>query len=102
MRMIALVATRPLVYGTRALGAGERFDASPIDAAVLTYRRHAAFAPRGMVQPAPAPSIESESAPVRRVRVTTIDEADETGSLETPIEKPARRRYQRRDLQAEE
>ena len=48
MRVIALVARRPLTYGGRAVKAGDVFETTPIDAAILTYRRHAAFAPKGV------------------------------------------------------
>jgi hypothetical protein len=85
MRMIALVATRALTYGDRSLGAGDRFTATPIDAAVLTYHRQAAFAPRGPV------------APLQPVPVVVG-----TDGLELPAEKPPRRRSKRRDLEAEE
>lgn len=44
--MIALIARRSLTYDGRTVRAGERFDASPLDAAVLTYHRQAVFAPR--------------------------------------------------------
>jgi hypothetical protein len=103
MRMIALIATESLVYGNRPVGAGERFDATPIDAAVLTYRRRAAFAPRGQVAPPPAPPVapDPEPPPVRRVRRVAVDEAREPESLETDTESPARRRYRRRDLEPE-
>lgn len=100
MRMIALIATRQLIYGTRALGAGERFDATPIDAAVLTYRRHAAFAPLGPIAPpSPAPPVEP---------ISTDEEAEPSGEAsgrtDEDGESPARRKrtYKRRDLQAED
>lgn len=101
MRMIALIATESLVYGNRPVGAGERFDATPIDAAVLTYRRRAAFAPRGPVAPPPAPRPAPEPSAVRPVRHIEARVEDAEGSPETPGEKPARRRYRRRDLEPE-
>ena len=80
MRMIALVAARPLVYGHRCLRAGDRFEATPIDAAVLTYHRQAAFAPRGPVaEPPPAPVLDvPEAAPTRRrTRRRALEAEDE-------------------------
>lgn len=102
MRMIALIATESLVYGNRPVGAGERFDATPIDAAVLTYRRRAAFAPRGPVAPPPAPRLEPERPVILQtghLETLAVEAAEE--SPETSIEKPTRRRYKRRDLEPE-
>jgi len=107
MRMIALIANESLIYGNRSVGAGERFDATPIDAAVLTYRRRAAFAPRGMVAPppsAPRPEPTPEPArPDRRSVRRVLEAAAETAedSSEPSDEKPTRRRYRRRDLEPE-
>jgi hypothetical protein len=98
MRMIALIASQSLIYDKRSVGSGERFDATPIDAAVLIYRRHAAFAPRGPAAPPPGPPPESVrvvSPPMRR-RESVREETE--GS---PVDKPARRRYRRRDLEPE-
>lgn len=86
MRRIALIARRALEYGGRALGAGDVFDATPIDAAILTYRHHAAFAPTG-VTASPAPS---------SVAVVVV-----APSAEEDPPKP-KRRYRRKDLIADE
>lgn len=49
---VALVALRPLTYQGRAIAVGERFVAKAVDAAVLTYRKDADFAPRTPAQTA--------------------------------------------------
>jgi hypothetical protein len=89
MRLIRLIAQEALTYQTRAVGAGEVFEAAPIDAAVLTYRRQAIFASRGTTPAAPAP----------------VPCDDTPGAAPDPKpEKPKRRRqtYKRRDLRAED
>lgn len=98
--MIALVATRPLVYGDLSLGAGERFDATPIDAAVLTYRRHAAFAPRGPIAPQP-PAPRVEPVCLGDDETSAVERLTEHGEDDAPPVK-RKRTYKRRDLQAEE
>ena len=85
MRMISLTARQTLTYGGRPVGAGERFDATPIDAAVLTYQRRADFTPRGPLTAPPAPPSQPPDL------------------SEAPTEAPARKKraYHRRDLKAE-
>lgn len=95
MRMIGLVARQALTYRNRTVGAGERFEAAPIDAAVLTYRRQAVFAPRG-AQPAP-PAPVSQPTPG-----SPATEAEETEKHKRSPAKRRGRRYQRRDMVAEE
>jgi len=70
--MIPLVANVPLSYAGRDFQAGDVFEATPAEAAALTYRQRARFADKD-AELTPEP----EQAPVRR------------------------RRYRRRDLQAE-
>lgn len=100
MRMIALIARHSLTYDHRALGAGERFEATPIDAAILTYRRDATFAPRGVPTVSPAPVVPPDPEPAI-VCEPAADEAESEPDPEPEPEKP-KRRYRRRDLQAEE
>lgn len=76
VKMIALVAKQPLSYAGRDLRAGDVFEAKPIDAAVLTYKRRAGFAPKDAT---PTPEPEPEPAPGTR-----------------------RRRYRTRELKADE
>jgi hypothetical protein len=45
--MITLVAREPLTYAGRDFQAGDVFEAIPIDAATLTYKRRAKFAEPG-------------------------------------------------------
>ena len=78
MATIRLIAARKfsyttaLVRQTRSFTAGEAFEAEPIDAAVLVYQQQATFAP-----PSTAQHMASPDGP------------------------PQRRRYRRRDMQAE-
>lgn len=89
MRTVTLLAQRPLDYAGRVVGAGEPFEATPIDAAVLTYRGQAVFAPPGVRSRPPAPVVPT-AAP------STADAAEpEAGASR-------RRRYRRRDLTAED
>jgi hypothetical protein len=69
MRQIALVARQDLTYGARTVAAGEPFEATPLDAAVLTYRRQASFAPRAAAMESAAPP-RRRRAPVRQRRKT--------------------------------
>ena len=94
--------------------AGERFDATPIDAAVLTYRHQAAFAPRGRVAPPPATPLPAPPSPPPPVTPDPVplDRADVARAFDVPerlletgdtaaAEKPSKRRYRRRDLEPE-
>lgn len=78
---IDLVALDDFTFYDLPLRRGDRFVASPIDAAALTYRHKALFAEKAGHLPPPPPVEYVEPAPV-----------------------PARprRRYRRRDLTAEE
>jgi len=99
MRTVMLTARRAFVLRGRSVQAGEVFEALPVDAAVLTYRRHADFAPAGATSTAsPAsvvPAASSSSLP-----------ADLPPAAASPAEplKPRRRRrtYRRRDLVPED
>jgi hypothetical protein len=73
VRTISLVAVKDFTFQNRAYVAGEYFDATPIESAAHLYRKRAKFAPDPPAPPAP---------------VTT--------------ETPKRRRYQRKDLRAED
>jgi len=98
---IALVARRDLEHEGSIIPAGFRFDAAPIEAAVLCYQRKAAFAPPGMIDPVPTillPVEEPAPDPPRR-RVARRRPAREAEAVETP--KP-KRRYRRRDLSADQ
>lgn len=70
--MIALVARESLSYAGREFQAGDVFEATPIEAAALTYKRRAMFAGKG-----------AELTP-------------------PPEQPRRRGRYRRRDLQADE
>lgn len=98
---IALIALRALNYGGRSLGVGDQFEARPIDAAILTYRHHADFAPRASrpstpsPHPAPLPIVITEPD-----EQEPISEPDEPAPEDPP--KPRRRTYRRRDMKAED
>jgi hypothetical protein len=84
MRLITLVARCPLTYHGRSVGAGDVFETTPIDAAVLTYQRKAGFAPKGVTaSPVPVP-----------------DCACADPALSEPASKP-KRRYRRKDMTAD-
>lgn len=85
MRTIMLIARGALTYAGRVIADGERFEAAAIDAAVLHYRRQAVFAPR-VRPPAPVPGADV-CTPARVVAPAT--------------DRP-RRRYKRRDMEAED
>jgi hypothetical protein len=69
--MIPLKAQEDLTYAGRDFKAGDVFEAAPVEAAALTYKRRAIF-------------------------------ADKDEPLTPEPEPPQRRRYRRRDLQAQE
>lgn len=98
--MIRLIARMPLTYQDRAVRPGEVFEATPIDAAVLTYSpslarpAKARFAPPGAHTCLPDPVGVTAPASTSTESEMLDEEADE---------KPRRRRtYRRRDLVAEE
>jgi hypothetical protein len=66
--MISLVAKEELTYAGRTFQAGDVFEATPIEAAALTYKRRASFAKKDAT-----PTPEPEPAPVRRGRYRRRD-----------------------------
>jgi hypothetical protein len=80
---IHLIAKTTFEHHGRRLTPGDPFTASPIEAAALRYQRKAIF------------------APARRVQTRAM--AAETSSAPTQSDTPTRRRrYQRRDMVAED
>ena len=59
MALVKMIARRVLTRSGRTLAPGDAFDATPLDAAILVYRQHAAFAPR-------TPPTEAVEPPARR------------------------------------
>lgn len=100
--MFTLVARKALTYRNRNVGVGEPFEATAIDAAVLTYHRHAVFPRLSPERPTPPvsrpadPPFENICSQDAGVPTETADE--ESGTK--PIRK--RRIYHRRDLTAED
>lgn len=102
MRLIPLIAREPMTYAGAPIGAGERFDATPIDAAVLTYRHRAAFAPRGSAAAPPAtPSSEVHAELAGEDSEVPAGLRPEPAGDETPKKARKKRIYQRRDLEPE-
>ena len=85
---ISLIANKDLTYAGHNLTAGDYFEATPIEAAALTYQRKARFTRKR-----------------DRIKVEEVEAEYGLNSLtDTPdaeIPRP-KRRYRRRDLQAEE
>jgi hypothetical protein len=93
-----IIARIEMAYGGRVYRAGDWLRVAPIDAAVLTYsasgrRKVADLAPRGATPPSPAPAV-----PIS-VSVSSPEEESEPAPA---TRRPYRRRYQRRDMVAEE
>lgn len=95
--MIALIARTALTHDGRRVKVGEVFEAAPVPAVVLLNRGQAVFAPRGS-RPTSSPARVAPEAPVdpRQEAAAEFDEA------EPDPPKTKRRRYQRRDLEAED
>lgn len=89
-RLISLIAREALTYSGRSVGAGEVFEAAPIDAAILTYHRKAGFAKKGNAPATPAPL--SVTAPA--------EPEPDPETTEPPLRR--RRRYRRKDMRAED
>lgn len=100
--MKLVVTAKELRYGGRQMRAGDEFEASDKDARTLKAVRKAADAPpqvkRSMPAP-PAPKPEASLAPKLDTRAMTPGE----GTMAADEEQTRiRRRYGRRDMQAEE
>ena len=84
--LISLIAKKDMTYCGRSLSAGDFFEATPIEAAALTYQSKARFARK-----------------TDRKEVEAVEE--EYGLNEIVDEVPPirkKRQYRRRDLRAEE
>jgi hypothetical protein len=81
--LISLIATTALTYRGKAVAEGELFHAPPIEALALNYAKQAMFAPRRLQRP----DIEPEPPPA---------------VVEPTVAPKPRRRYRRRDLQADD
>jgi hypothetical protein len=124
-RTIALIARRPLRYQGRQIQAGEVFQADAVSSVSFRYRGQARFAPTAVTLP-PAAPLPSPVPPLVVDTVATMDSAapipeavwpsPEAPSPDVPVpDSPApdaetdvsdeprkKRRYRRRDLQADE
>lgn len=112
-RTITLVAKQPLTYAGRNFEAGDVFSAQPIDAAVLTYRRKAKFAPRdapmtpdGTDCPGAEghPGVQGEPGIARGCPAGErgeLGEGDIGGPEPEPEAPRRRRRYRTRQMKAE-
>jgi len=83
---ISLIARRAVVYHGRTRHPGDRFDAVPVDALVLTSSLAVTFATGREAQVASSPPSETPAT---------------SAETDTPTEHRSRRRHRRRDLQAE-
>lgn len=122
MRILPMIARHAFVYGGRVIAPGERIEVPAIEAAALRYRRHAEFSRPGQAS-TPDPShtpitVAIESATIDGISLEAevkgcpsgklgtqglpgCDDGDLT-SVSPPSEGRPRRRYRRRDLEAEE
>jgi len=100
--LIPLVARTDVEHEGSILPAGTRFEATPIEAAILRYQRRADFAPPGRLDltPIPEPVVTAPAQePVTRKRGRP--KKTEAPDATPPASRPARRTYRRRDLTAE-
>lgn len=98
-----LTATRPMRYATRALQAGDEFEASRQDARVLTALGRArpaqAVAPQdGDDAPDPLDALRAEA----EAAGVDVDKRWGEKRLRTEIAKATEGRYERRDMRAED
>lgn len=113
--MPIIIATKPHRYAGRAIKVGEHYSASRRDAQVLVTIKHAKYAkaltPQQQTPPAPLPAAleptVSDVVPTAApTPVAEIAEAPPVPPEQDPTEpepvSPPKRRYRRRDLQAED
>jgi hypothetical protein len=88
---VSMIALQPFTQKGRAVSKGQRFEASPVEAAALRYQGRATFAPtRGTL-------LTQSMAPVPDAN----QDAPSLSEDDTHPDAPKRRRYKRRDMTAE-
>jgi len=67
MKRVRVIATRSQRYGTRQLTAGDEFDVSQVEAAVMIWKRQVRFAPGVRTSPVATPQqqVQFEAEPVQ-------------------------------------
>jgi hypothetical protein len=95
MRRITLIARKDFEYAGRPRLAGEVFEVSAVEAAVLCHQRKASVAPKGLV------AVDIPAADEGRDGGAVAITRDDASDASADAGKRGRRRYRRRDLTAE-
>jgi hypothetical protein len=99
--MVEITAARELRYGGQTRHAGDKFEATDKDAKTLVAIGRATLGPQPNATDLPAPTYETAAVPAYE----DASEAEESVSEDEPrpserVRPVQRRRYQRRDLKA--
>lgn len=94
---IWLVATEPLTIQGREVQAGERFRISRVHSGALLVMGRATVAPR--LPPEPVAPVTRRRGRPRKI---TIESQNQDAGAVVDLAEPPKRRYRRRDLQADE